>query len=161
MVDTLVDLINPARSVVEEALPHSTVLSAPHPTAQQPSTDAYFICHYDTSIFDEVISQLDSPTPFHQTPLLSSPLPPLYSHPRQTNDIKSIESLAKLSIELAIPLTFSLCESFERLVEGIGSREFLPLWAELHRELSEVQWDKEGRFGSGWIVPEVELAGIA
>ncbi|KAJ3282543.1 hypothetical protein HK104_010837 [Borealophlyctis nickersoniae] len=76
--------------------------------------------------------------------------PPLYTPARHTSDIREIEELARLVIELAVPLDGILCEAFERLVELAGTREFLPAFASFQQYLLKIKWVREGVYGTGY-----------
>lgn len=74
--------------------------------------------------------------------------PPLYSDKRHVHDILEIESLARLVTELNIPLNSTICETFERLVELAGTRDFMPAFSQLQHGLMNVKWVREGHLAS-------------
>ena len=65
--------------------------------------------------------------------------PKLFTHERLIFDIKEIESLATLILELQIPIDRVLCESFERLVELAGTRDFVLAFAKLQDYMHQVK----------------------
>ncbi|KAI9089461.1 hypothetical protein DFS34DRAFT_598015 [Phlyctochytrium arcticum] len=79
--------------------------------------------------------------------------PPIFSTARHLHDIREIEDLARLVLDLSVPLDPIVCEAFERLVELAGSREFLPAVASLHHYLNHVKWTREDLGNCGYIAP--------
>ncbi|KAJ3187539.1 hypothetical protein HDU85_006834 [Gaertneriomyces sp. JEL0708] len=83
--------------------------------------------------------------------------PPLCTMQRHSYDIKEIESLAKLVLELNVPLCPTICEAFERLVELAGTKDFLPASASLGHYL---HWVKFKRGEGGYVAPWNCVVGI-
>ncbi|KND04464.1 uncharacterized protein SPPG_00192 [Spizellomyces punctatus DAOM BR117] len=79
--------------------------------------------------------------------------PPIFSSARHIHDIREIEDLARLVLDLSVPLDPIVCEAFERLVELAGSRDFLPAVASLHHYLNHVKWTREDIGNCGYIAP--------
>jgi hypothetical protein len=65
--------------------------------------------------------------------------PQLFTHERLIFDIKEIESLASLILELQIPIDRVLCDSFERLVELAGTRDFVLAFAKLQDYMHQIK----------------------
>ncbi|KAJ3091570.1 hypothetical protein HK102_000051 [Quaeritorhiza haematococci] len=80
-------------------------------------------------------------------------LPDLWTNKRHTYDIYEIENLASLVNELKLPLDTAICETFERLVELAGSKEFMPAVSRIQNALLRMKWSREGCFGVGYTVP--------
>ena len=82
-------------------------------------------------------------------------IPKLYSPARNHADILEVENLAKLVLELGPPphLEKIIAEQFERIVELVGCKEFLPAFSELQAYLLNVKFSREGYFLPGTIVP--------
>jgi hypothetical protein len=83
--------------------------------------------------------------------------PRLFTHDRLVFDIREIESLATLIIDLALPVDRALCESFERLVELAGTRDFLPSFSKLQDLLYGIKTKQTAQLEYGWIVPQSSL----
>ncbi|TPX65717.1 hypothetical protein SpCBS45565_g04930 [Spizellomyces sp. 'palustris'] len=79
--------------------------------------------------------------------------PPIFSSARHIHDIREIEDLARLVLDLSVPLDPIVCEAFERLVELAGSRDFLPAVASLHHYLNHVKWTRQDIGNCGYIAP--------
>ncbi|KAI8893461.1 hypothetical protein BC833DRAFT_608313 [Globomyces pollinis-pini] len=80
-----------------------------------------------------------------------------FTFPRITSDIKEVDALAELISQLGVPIDIHLTESFHRLVELAGSRDFLPLFSSIQEYVHKLKWAREGLFNTGYIVPWMSL----
>ena len=87
--------------------------------------------------------------------------PQLFTHERLVFDIREIESLATLIMDLAIPIDRALCESFERLVELAGTRDFIIAFSKLQEYMFQIKSNQNLVEESGTIVPPSYLADIS
>ena len=87
--------------------------------------------------------------------------PKLYTHDRLIFDIREIESLASLIIDLAIPVDFVLRESFERLVELAGTRDFLPYFSKIQETILNLKHGRKRTSECGMIVPLSSLTELS
>jgi hypothetical protein len=87
--------------------------------------------------------------------------PQLFTHERLIFDIREIESLATLIMDLAIPIDRALCESFERLVELAGSRDFIVAFSKLQEHMFQIKSKQNFCIDTGSIVPQSYLMELA
>ena len=87
--------------------------------------------------------------------------PQLFTHERLVFDIREIESLATLIMDLGIPIDRALCESFERLVELAGTRDFIVSFSKLHEYMFQIKSKQNSIVDSGSIVPPAYLIELA
>jgi hypothetical protein len=83
--------------------------------------------------------------------------PQLFTHERLIFDIREIESLATLIMDLAIPIDRALCESFERLVELAGTRDFIVAFSKLQEHMFQIKSTQNFIVDTGSIVPRSYL----
>lgn len=69
---------------------------------------------------------------------------------RAHTDIKEIEKLAALVVSLDTDLDGLMTDIFERLVDLVGTREFLPTYAEINGHFQNVLQRRNGAFGLGY-----------
>jgi len=87
--------------------------------------------------------------------------PQLFTHERLVFDIREIESLATLIMDLAIPIDRALCESFERLVELAGTRDFIIAFSRLQEYMFQIKSKQNFIVDTGSIVPQSYLSELA
>ncbi|KAI8919954.1 hypothetical protein DFJ77DRAFT_221782 [Powellomyces hirtus] len=80
-------------------------------------------------------------------------IPPIGTIERHIHDIKEIEALARGVLEVHAPLDRILCESFEKLVDMAGTREFIKGAATLGHYTRYVRMMREDTFNLGYIAP--------
>jgi hypothetical protein len=83
--------------------------------------------------------------------------PKLFTHERLICDIREIESLAMVILDLSLPIDRFLCESFERLVELAGTRDFLLAFSQLQDYMHQLKWKQKTINDSQLIVPSHSL----
>jgi hypothetical protein len=83
--------------------------------------------------------------------------PSLFTHDRLIFDIREIESLATLIMDLSIPIDRTLCESFERLVELAGTRDFVLAFSKLQEYMYQIKVRQSRSAELGMIVPASSL----
>lgn len=76
-----------------------------------------------------------------------------YSSARIDSDLKQIEYLGKMISNLAIPIDFAMKETFQKLQELAGSRDFSHVHATLFHFVSKLKWAREGMWETGYVVP--------
>ena len=80
-----------------------------------------------------------------------------YSIQRIKSDLKKVENLGELLTQMAIPVDFKMIETFQKMQELAGSREFLPIYSQVNYLISKLKWAREGIFDSGYIIPWMSL----
>lgn len=83
--------------------------------------------------------------------------PSLFTHDRLIFDIREIESLATLIMDLSLPIDRVLCESFERLVELAGTRDFVLAFSRLQEYMYHIKIRHSRSAELGMIVPVSSL----
>jgi hypothetical protein len=83
--------------------------------------------------------------------------PSLFTHERLIFDIREIESLATLTMDLSLPIDHVLCESFERLVELAGTRDFVLAFSKLQDYMFQIKVRQTRAAEMGLIVPASSL----
>jgi hypothetical protein len=83
--------------------------------------------------------------------------PPPFSNQRIKHDLCQIDGLGELINQLAIPFDLNMAEVFQKLTELAGSKEFLPVYANIHHYLSKLKWARDGSWESGYIVSWINI----
>lgn len=76
-----------------------------------------------------------------------------FSATRIKEDFHQIDKIQELLSTLHIPFDQPVMEALQKLVDTVGSREFLPLSSALSAHLYKLKWAREGMFDTGYIIP--------
>ncbi|KAJ3004794.1 hypothetical protein HKX48_001039 [Thoreauomyces humboldtii] len=80
-------------------------------------------------------------------------LPPIGTPERHEYDIHEVEQLAHGVLEVSAPMDTILCETFERLVELAGTREFLLASSQLSHYTDWIRCVRTDKHNQGYIAP--------
>jgi hypothetical protein len=76
-----------------------------------------------------------------------------YSAARIKSDLTLIDQLADMMTKLELQIDVNMLEMFQRLQDLAGSREFHPIYSQIHHFVFKLKLAREGYWDSGYIVP--------